>query len=60
MQSTDWSEPHLAPTARDPELKHKLNLDFLTELDHDELKGRQVLRFAEEELDPIYGPVADY
>ena len=27
IDSTDWSEPHLAPTPRDPELKHKLNFD---------------------------------
>ena len=24
IHSTDWSEPHLTPTARDPELKHNL------------------------------------
>jgi hypothetical protein len=29
------------------------------EFNHDKLEGRQVLRFAEEELDPIDGPVAD-
>ena len=30
MHSTDWSEQHLTQTSRDPELKHKLNFDFLT------------------------------
>ena len=30
IHSTDWSEPHLTQTSRDPELKHKLNFDVHT------------------------------
>jgi len=29
------------------------------ELHHDQFEGRQVLRFAQKELDPIDGPVSD-
>ena len=34
MPSTDWSEQHLSQPSRDPELKHKLNFGFHTDLDH--------------------------
>ena len=31
IPSTDWSEPHLTQTTRDPELKPKLNFDVHSE-----------------------------
>ena len=49
-----------AAAPRPDSLKHKFRtLISSLKFDHDQLERRQVLRFAEEELDPIDGPVAD-